>query len=299
MTVITTKELPDKRSVTEDESGRRAYKQVWLVETNDKNDSGNIVLNAPGLPQYNSHYQTELEINLLSLVKGRSATQQGGSRTTWHANIDYTPLEPGEEEDEPVNRDPVIAVSFEVEQVIPETTSESLADDANGLKNSAGELFDPPTTIPQSRLIITITRNEAIFNSTQALSFIDSVNSAAFGGFAAKQIKMRSITSPGKQTEELADGTDVTFWPVTYTLAFKESWQLKLIDQGSYFWTGSSRGDGDRKPFEAKGKSFIGNLDGTGLALSESAAKPAFISFDVFKAKDFSNITPALPTNLN
>jgi len=306
MTVIKTQELPDKRGGGEDDKGSRTYTRVFLVETDNKNDGVETVLNAEGLPAFNAFYQTATEVNMLALANRRTPRQMTGSRTTWTVTISYSTKRPDGEEREdtdneaPLDRPPVISYSVETEQVIPPGAFESPnePDAGLGLKNSAGELFDPAPTITQSWPVVTITRNEAVFPTTNAFHFVDSVNSVQFGGFAEKQVQMRSITTPGIQVETLASGERVKYYPVSYTLAFRESFQLKLIDQGSFFWTGSSRGDGEKKPFEAAGKQFIGNLDGTGLALAE-ASSAEFLTFDVYPVRNFEEIHPPLPQDFN
>jgi hypothetical protein len=59
--------------------------------------------------------------------------------------------------------------------------------------NSAGTKFDPPITYDESVLLLTFTRNEAVFNVGLAAQYKDSVNSDVFLGFPAGYVKLTNI----------------------------------------------------------------------------------------------------------
>ena len=315
MTVTSVNELPDQRGGGEDDKGSRSYSRVYIVETNNKNDGVESVLNAVGLPQFGDIYQTGSELNQLAKVNSRTPRQMTGSRTTWRVDIQYTTKKSdGEERDEddpeddadPLLRHDVIAWAFEAQQVtVPgafgkqhvSLSDRVVSEGGNiGMLNSAGEPFDPPPTFTESHPVVTITRNEETFNAKQAIEFQDTVNDQFWAGVEAKQARIVSITTPGRVVERLANNVVNTYFPVTYTIAFREkTWAMKVLDQGTFFWTGSSVGDGVTRPFATTdGTHYVGNLDGKGLKLAVGSTAE-FVTFDVYKAKDFTQIKPPLP----
>jgi hypothetical protein len=81
--------------------------------------------------------------------------------------------------------------------------------------------------VERSRLTISVTRNEATFPASFALLFANSINNAAWNGFAKWTVKCNGITAD-KQFEE-----SQIFYSVTYEFEVRsDDWRLKVYDAG-------------------------------------------------------------------
>ena len=94
--------------------------------------------------------------------------------------------------------------------------------------NSAGDFFDPPPEIDDSRPVLTISRNEGGFDASRAIEYQDAVNSDSFFGFSPGQVKVASISSQ-RQIEN-----NIVFWKTTYEFEMRQDkWvPLEILDVG-------------------------------------------------------------------
>lgn len=165
-----------------------------------------------------------------------------------------------------------------------ETIDEPLLWDAvNGgaIKNSAWEPL-PPINTPIAVPVLTIKRYETFFSGSTLLAYVNKVNSDAFWGAAAGQCLCAGITAD----QISVDGEDL--WEVTYTFKFKMDsygWKARILDQGSYFWSGTV-GSSTKTAFETDdGKPTIGNLDGSGG--ENTTSTPYFVTYNRYAATAF------------
>jgi hypothetical protein len=77
-------------------------------------------------------------------------------------------------------------------------------------RNHAGDPFDPPPAIDESRQTIHIVRNEATFDPATARTWADVLNSDTWWGFAPRTVKLSCPTARRDRLE------NVWFWQVTY-----------------------------------------------------------------------------------
>ena len=99
---------------------------------------------------------------------------------------------------------------------------ESVLDvDVNGQQvvNSAGDPFDPPVVIDDPRLMMTVVRNEAVFNIAWVVAYRNAVNSDPFAGFAPLFCKVLNISAQSPMASRRRDGTI----QVTYEFEFLTS----------------------------------------------------------------------------
>lgn len=182
----------------------------------------------------------------------------------------------------PWSRDPEVSWSFE-------TVEEPLLFDAQtttkAIQNSAGEGL-PPISRPIAVPVLTISRYETSFSASTILSYVNFVNDATFFGASAGQALCSGISA----TKETQQGTDC--WKVTYTFKFKMDsygWTARILDQGSYYWTGTV-GSSEKKPFSDDALNpIIGNLDGSGG--KNATTTPVFVTFERYDEADFSTLS--------
>ena len=126
----------------------------------------------------------------------------------------------------PISRAAVASWSFIGQDV-------EIDEDVNGkpLVNPNGEPYDPPITRPQNDPVLTIQRNEGVFDYRQAIRYMakgGAVSEGSFLGAKAGQPKIASITSSGRRLEN-----GVRFDPVTYEIHFREDgWKRRVLIQG-------------------------------------------------------------------
>lgn len=140
-------------------------------------------------------------------------------------------------------------------------------------QSSAGEVFVPSPHMDQSRLVLTITRNEDILSPhpALALAFIDKCNSDNFWGASPYQVRCVAITAQ-RQEKQLPQGVVYPFIRATYTFKFMPTWNIQLLDKGHY-WRELVTNNPltyKRKPFQdTQGNQIEGLLDGNGGKLAD------------------------------
>lgn len=154
--------------------------------------------------------------------------------------------------------------------------------DATAIQNSAGEAL-PPVSVPIAIPVLTIARYESTFSGSTVQTYTNKVNDAAFWGATAGQVLCSGVSA-----EPITiDGVDL--WKVTYVFKFKtdtHGWKLRLLDQGTYYWTGAVDSS-EKRPFATDdgGTPVIGNLDGSGG--KNTTGTPSFVSFNRFDEATF------------
>jgi hypothetical protein len=248
MAIVSVREIPGGKASDELEGGKRSYTRVFRVITDSGLASALAVGLAADLPQLGDpHTAQDGAIDETVKCLKVSPQQDSENPQVWTVDIEYGPPTKTDEQQNPnpLLRPAVISYSFAKYQ-------RACYNDINGkaIRNAANDWFDPCPEIDDSRPVVSITRNEPIFNASLAIAYQDAVNSDAFLGAQPGQVKVSGI-SARNQTEN-----NYSFWEVTYELEFRrEGWQLQLLNQGrNSLWE-----DGSLLPIPKKGK----NADGT------------------------------------
>lgn len=158
----------------------------------------------------------------------------------------------------------------------------------DAILNSAGDYFDPPAMIDDSRRIVTVQKNVAAVPSW-LLTYQDAVNNDTFsvGGvsIAIGQAKMQSVSVSSQQVRGAT-----TFYQVTFTMHFqKNGWKLSLLDAGY------RRKDGTQRKIITNSDGTLPTmpvpLDGSGAVLSNpTPATAVYREFTVYETKAFSSL---------
>lgn len=275
--------------------GVRTYRREFIVEVDSKYDKAQVVLSAPGLPQRYFPYITLVETDYYALCTRLAASRLSEkSAFHWLVEADYSTQQGDEDKDREVDNplaEPAeVSVSFETyREPVTGVPDDQYADDDNGfagkmvkgILNSAGEPFDPPAERDVARPILTITRNEAFFNTQLVIAYTNAVNSDMF--FGSKPRTARMAIDGHRQFK-----SGLKFWRVTYTITFKpETWDLQLLDHGSYYFD-----DDAKKQFfhDEDGNRITGLLNGN-PALGDKLpanADPKFLRFKVYAELPFA-----------
>jgi len=277
MAIVSVQEITGAQAAL-NEKFERTYTRKFRVITDSALVGAAAVGNAVP-PVIGSSYLTATESDLGAFCNSIQPVQDSDNPRVWEVTVEYGPQEPGDEN--PLNRPLEISWSFAQFTRVCDR-------DINGhaLLNSAGDFFDPPPEIDDSRPVLTIVRNEASFDPAQAIDYQDAVNSDSFLGFAAGTAKVMGISS------SLQFESNIFFWKTSYEFQFRrDGWKLSVLDQGRY--------KTNHKPIPEKdsgGNDMVGThvsdpvpLDGSGNPLTNPTPSTAvFREFDVYKQRAFS-----------
>ena len=287
MSILSVNEVSGARS-TENEKGETEYTRTFKVVTSAANIGAIAVRTATGIPRVGDYYLTATEQDTGSLCKRVEPQQEQDNPRLWIVRADYGAPSDGDEAQRnpnPLLRPAVLTWGFN-------KSSRVVWKDANGkgITNSAGEYFDPPPEMDDSRPTLSITRNEAAFNPGIATDYQDAVNSDSFLGFAPGQVKVAGISGTS-QTEN-----NVAFWSVGYEFEFRrEGWQLSILDQGRnqriLQWLAPilQRRADNAEPIQGMAVSDPVPLNGAGGELINPGPNTViYRNFEVYKSKAFA-----------
>lgn len=270
----------------------RTYRRRYLVKTTSSKDAEAVVLLAPGLPpigaQFTQGSKFDPEARVTRITPERKASK------VWYVDVDYSTN--SDDKESPLDRRPVMQFKFQSFRVpVIGQLKQTASGDADKvfedcMRNTAGQVFDPPPEVDDSRPVLTITRNEQRFNPLLAITFQDAVNKTPWGGAQQRQAKIMGITTSGRKTEKIKD-VEYVYYPVTYEIHYKrETWDIRVLNAGKYYLKVAGADKTDPANLvgftDAQGKETIGLLaeDGTALA---NGVEPIWIRKRVYKELDF------------
>lgn len=222
---------PRSRPATFSLGGERTYTATYMVTTDSASDGPITVANAAGVAigaSYSLGNDTDSRAYCNSKAVEQVSSDDASETKTWMVTDSYKTLDREEQKTlvHPLSRPYEISWNYEHFQEVVEK-------DVNGgaILNTAGEYFDPPIERDASRPVLTITRNEAAFPTSLALSYANAINSDYFSGAAAGTVKVFNIS--GSRVIEEFDGDEVIYWKMTYEFHYRaDGWQRKVLSQG-------------------------------------------------------------------
>lgn len=307
MAIVTCGEIWNVRKGSETEV-LHEYDRVFIVVTDNLLEGPQFVL-ALGtcLPAIGDSYvDADGSPDAISLCYKVDATQDQQDPWTWKVECHYS------------SDLSLIPLSMSVKkhwttQKFQRVVYESLTLSADGtplaVGNSAGEMFDPPPTRDENRMVLTLVRNELAYSGIGpwvgttydpaiASKYMDTLNDDTFFGFAAGLVKCESIVG-----EEITTGP-VTYWVVTYVFHCRsgnvlgstvDDWNYRPLDAG--FREIYERADltFGLTPILVNGHPVAQPypLNGAGVALVIDFTKPilqqlTFWNFKIYPDNDFS-----------
>jgi len=231
MAVTLVKEIWTRgREGSYDLKAERTYTRVHQVFTSLVSDDAFVVLAGTGVPRPGDVHPNDLG----AYCRKVTPRQDDEHPQVWYVTSEYSSKyeNPDLNEENPTYRPSELNWDFVSYQ-------RPLERDLTGapIVSSSGEPFDPPVEIDDSRLVLTIVRNELDFDPALALLYQDAVNSDNFLGTYPGQAKVR--LKAARQFE-----TGLFFWRTTYEVQFRrEGWDIEVLDRGFY-----EKYDGRRVP---------------------------------------------------
>ncbi len=241
MAITSVHEKIDAREATVDLLGQRQYKRVWRVTTDDKTVGALEVLFSPNIPRQWDKYITQSEHDFGARVV-RVTPRQTSDPTTWEVHVEYDSgrISPEQarqnqspaaahqsnqqDDNNPFTKPAEISWGFSQHQRFDnyDTTGRAYV-------NSAGMLLDHVPPFDDSRLTLTISKNQPLYDQQIAFDFVDYVNKDTFFGFSPGKVKCSNITGHSQYER------GVFYWKNTYTFHIRnDGWDYVTVDMGTH-----------------------------------------------------------------
>ena len=277
MTTTLKEEIPSGRTAR-NSKGARTYTRKFRVTSNDKTDGPFEVGSTSGLPLIGSAHPEDANAFCVELMVENTDPFAG-----WTVTANYS--------DERVIDDNPTDDAAEINWGSEQFQKVAVVDrDGNLIVNSAGDLFDPPAMIDDSRRVVTVSKNLAAVPSW-ILDYQDAINSDTFTidgiSIGVGKAKMQAVTVGPKQRRNAT-----VFRTVTFTIHLqRDGWALDILDAGF------NRLD----PLAPSGRAAITinglapsapyPLNGAGIPIENpSPSNNVFLTFNVYKTRTFSTL---------
>jgi len=276
MSVIFKEEIGSGRKAT-NSKGMRSYSRQFRLETTSRSDGPYAVGSDTNLPAIGATHPEDSGAWCTTLSVENTEDWKG-----WTVTAEYSSER---ELSETPTSDPVFITwnseQFQRPAIVDQT--------GNAIVNSAGDPFDPPYMMDDSRRVVTVTKNLTTV-PTWILTYQDAVNSDTFTvdgvSIAAGKAKMQAVTVSEVQTRN-----GVAFRTVVFSIHLeKNGWLLEPLDAGFREniagVISNIRNDGDDELPAAPVP-----LNGSGAVLSNpTPATAVYGSFTVYETKAFSSL---------
>jgi len=261
--------------------GTRSYSRVFKLDTSVKTERAYHVGSHASLPVIGSVHPDDAFAWCTDLSIDPATPWRG-----WTATAEYTTERQMAED--PVND--AAAINWNSEQFQRPAIFDK---NGSGIVNSAGDPFDPPNMMDDSRRVVSVTKN-LIAVPSWILTYQDAVNSDVFSidgiSIGVGKAKIQSVTVGEKQYR-----SGVTFRTVQFTIHLqKNGWLLEPLDAGFRERTSGGPPSGIKNiynpaPNDSELPAAPVPLDGSGVALADpSPANSVFLSFAVYETLAFS-----------
>lgn len=207
---------------------RSSLSREFLALTDDPADGEWTVRLATGVPRvFDQHPE-----NSAARVRQVTANPDQGSNVLWRIRVDYAtglPNAPSENPlDQPMRRSWSFVPYIQLFEKAYDPTSTSFYPTIP-VHNSAKMPFVPGLEDESHLAMLTIQRNEAVYNAALALAYQDTVNREPFYGAPPGTAKFF-----GGGANEVPDGP-FTYWQVTYQILFhRYGFSRVVADKGTY-----------------------------------------------------------------
>lgn len=274
MSVTFVEEIGAGRRATNNR-GMRSYSRQFRLTTSAQSDGPYAVGSHPSLPLIGSLHPEDSGAWCTTLTVENTEPWKG-----WTVTAEYSSER---ELNETATSDPAI-ITWSSEQF---QRPAIIDQDGEAIVNSAGDPFEPPFMMDDSRRVVTVTKNLSSVPSW-ILTYQDAVNSADFtvdGVLVGEgKAKMQSVTIGEPQSR---NGN--TFRTVTFSMHLeKNGWLFEPLDAGF-----RTKIDGVmanvRNDDDGELPALPVPLDGFGNVLVDPSPSTAiYLEFTVYETKDFS-----------
>jgi hypothetical protein len=257
--------------------GARTYQRRFRLDASSQADGPFAVGSNASLPVIGNVHPEDPNAFCISLTVENTNPWKGWTVTANYSDertIDDTPT------------DDAASISWNSEQFQKPAVFDL---SGNLIVNSAGDPFDPPAMMDDSRRVVTVEKNLAVV-PTWILDYQDAVNNDTFSvdgvSIAIGKAKMQAVTVGPRQRR---NGT--IFRTVTFTIHLqRDGWLLDILDAGFRRKISGGReniknnGDGEAPTAPVP-------LDGNGQPIDDpTPTNCVFLQFPVYKTRAFSSL---------
>ena len=286
---------------------QRTYTRTFIVTLGDFRYGPGVAIQSiyhkfgvePGAV-YVRDFESDTEAYCTSVKAGLA----GDDPNAWRVVATYQTLDPDAVElfEDPIQTPIKINWSSATfEKIVDRTIADGSYANGRAIVNSAGDPFDPPVTRDDSRPVLTVVRNELAFDNDYAESFRDHVNASTWNGYAARTVKIASITADLSWSPvvlALYPTSRGYYWTTTYVFHIDTAtWDKKILDAGYHTKTGGTKGriildDGSSpaQPVPLDGSGATAAPDNSGNIVG------VYLPFQVYEAANFAALNITLPT---
>jgi len=276
MAVTYIEEIGEGRSA-QNQKGSRTYQRQFRLRTSSQSDGPYAVGSNASLPIIGNAHPEDANAYCISLQ-----VENTNPWTGWTVTANYS--------DERQLSDDPLEDAAEITWASEQFQKPAVFDLSGDLiVNSAGDPFDPPAMMDDSRRVVTVAKNLAVVPSW-ILDYQDAVNSDTFSidgiSIGIGKAKVQSVNVGPWQRR---NGT--AFRTVNFTIHLqRDGWLLSILDAGFRQKVSGGReniknnGDGEAPTAPVP-------LDGNGLPIDDPTPTNAvFLEFAVYKTRAFSSL---------
>lgn len=276
MALISCNEVPSGQTHTlsADDS---AYVRVFRIVTDDPADRQQTVREHLATDKgiiYGTVYVSGNDTDLTSRVKSISPAPVGEDGRVWDVTVTYGKLDSDSTSTSPLDEPWDIEWSFAQYEEPVEVSVNNYY-----VLNSAGDPFSEPITRERARPILTVSRNEAFFNTILSIYYVGSINLDAFQGAEPGTVRCLDIATKRQYDEDIG-----FYYSSRYSFEFRpEGWDKIVLDAGYRELSG-----GTKKPINIGGRPATDPclLNGSG-SYAGHGAQPFYKKFQVYPALPF------------
>lgn len=288
MAVTSVAEMLGVRTGGLDASWKRSYRRAWRIQT-DTPFTGALAIRQAIPVSLGKRYEmtdgggSVLEFdNFAFAVRVECSIDPAAEDDcTWVATVDYGAYDPTQFPENPLNQPLKISWGGSRFERVVEETIEDQDGNKQTVLNSAGDYFDPPVLVDDSRPTLRIVRNEKKYDPQYAILWKDTLNKKVFFGFDPHTVKMTMPTGDLEYNPICG-----FFYVVTYEFEVNpDGWRKRILDQGIRTLDGS----GNVSPAVDHDGNAVTSpvlLDGSGGQLA-SGDDPFYLEYDVYNEADF------------
>jgi hypothetical protein len=289
MSVVSIAPLHRGRAGDGDDKYVRNYEQTWLVITDDPTDGPCVIGNAAGLPgRYFAYPDDPFALAIGSDVK--SAGDETG--LVWEVTLKYsTKYDVNQQQENPLDRVPRWSSGGQhFSKVAAKDNGLANSNKPKPILNLAGDAYDPPAEIDDSRMVLRVVRNEPVLPLQAQMTYANAVNSDQWNGAPVRTVKVESIESG-----ELQNENGVQFYAVTYTFHYRpETWDLSILEQG-YNGLSFKTGNPVKVPLGGDHPKLLQFQAPAGVTFTDDATQATFTKWRVYPEAAFANLNLTIP----
>lgn len=231
----------DDRSGSINQDGHREYRITYKVTVDDKRDGLATVRTAFGIPNLGDSYNPGNDSDFAAVVVSKEPRLV--EWPLFEVEVIYS-TDVGQREPiqyaTPLDEPPEITFGFEERRIlIPGRFNDPLSPPSGraweqGIFAPNGELFDPQPEVPYCDPVWHIKKNFQNISYVGIMALANCVNADFYNGAEPRTLKLKPPQAARKWHKVIG-----FYWEVSYSIIYRwETWDVQLLNQGTFFWTG-------------------------------------------------------------